>query len=295
MITLFLGNGINLTEEVSIGWDPLLTSIQSEPSKDISAVLGTTLRFEYIDCKSEKKTIEIKRAIAQVLSGKAAEIVNKPKSIHQKIMALPINTILTTNYDYSLELAAVSSFMPSNTSAERFYSFRRFQEAGGKHVYHIHGECLYPSTICLGYEHYAGMLEKMRGSLVRTTHTKENPSLRFHLYDVLKGYSPPSSEWYYRIFTDDICFLGFGFGSSEADIWWLLSYRSQLIKKYEGLLGNHLYVLDATPDKKAQRKEEVAKRRVLEAFGIEIIRLKGRTYRQKYHSALRLLEELSNG
>ena len=292
-IILFIGNGINRVEGVAISWDDLLGDLSSEKTRILSDYLGMTLRFEYIDAVSPNKAIDIKRAVAKKTQETALQIIQKKHSIHKRVMLLPVQTILTTNYDYSMELSADSSFQPLYSTKERLYSFYRKQCVADKTVYHIHGECLYPQSICLGFEHYAGILEKMRSRLVLNTKTKAAGNNRFHIYDVLQGLSSPDDAWYYEFFRNNIYFLGFGFDQSEEDIWWLITYRKRLKDMYPDLVKNKLVLLDTTPKNKLKEPKEEAIRKVLVAMDVEIEEQTGRTYREKYMSALAYLGSIA--
>lgn len=290
MAILFVGNGINRNEGISVSWDELLKKLYAESTSDISDALGMTLRYEYIDSETATTGINLKKKISSSIRRTSRKIIKKPASIHQELMGLPFDCILTTNYDYALELSVDTSFSPEYHTREVIYSFRRYQESAGKRVYHIHGECKYPRSICLGFEHYAGMLEKMRAPIVKSTKKELGGEHIFHLYDVLNDLEAIGEEWYYRIFTDDIYFLGFGFDQSEEDIWWLLTYRRRLLKEYPNLIKNKIYLLDITLDDERNSTLERAKQKVLESMRVEIIHCMGNTYPEKYQNALKHLK-----
>ena len=94
------------------------------------------------------------------------------KSIYKCLLELPVEEFITTNYDYAIEKVLESTFVPRYVTRERLYSRYRTQSAGGKTVTHIHGECAYPESICLGFEQYAGTLEKIRSMLTTSTEVK---------------------------------------------------------------------------------------------------------------------------
>ena len=289
-ITLFIGNGINYADKVAISWGNLLASICSEDTESISETLGMTLRYEYIDAVSPSKSVEIKRDVAKKTAEKSKDITNKKNSFHERIMKLPVETVITTNYDYSLELSVDAQFTPTQNTKEKLYSFYRKQMVDETTVYHIHGECRYPYSICLGFEHYAGMLEKMRNKIVARTAEKDT-NKRFHLFDVISGLSKSDGAWYYNFFTNNIYFLGFGFDPSEEDIWWLITYRRSIQEQYPDLVKNKLILLDVATSKEKKKPKEKDIRRVLKAMGVEIMNLDGRTHREKYKSAMAILEQ----
>ncbi|WP_258197864.1 SIR2 family protein [Pseudomonas capeferrum] len=69
--------------------------------------------------------------------------------------------ILTTNYDFTIEEAfAGPLYNPSFLYPESRYSlFRRYQ-AATRDIWHIHGDSARPSSMVLGYDQYAGSLQK---------------------------------------------------------------------------------------------------------------------------------------
>ena len=160
-------------------------------------------------------------------------------------MEIAPEVLLTTNYDYFLELAADSNFIPGQASTrETLYSKERFRCSGGHRIYHIHGETSVPSSICLGYRQYVGSIQHIRSELTKAAVRKEN---RYHLYAVLKGYEAPiPNRWYYHFFTDDLYILGFGLDAAEQDIWWLLNYRAEQMRMHPGLITNKITYLETS-------------------------------------------------
>lgn len=170
------------------------------------------------------------------------------KIIHEKLMDVAPKILLTTNYDYFLELAADPNFKLGRASTrETLYSKERFRDSGGHRIYHIHGEASAPSSICLGYGHYVGSIQYIRSELTKAATKKEH---LYHLYAVLKDYEKPvPNRWYYYFFTADIYILGFGLDAAEQDIWWLLNYRAELMRTRPGLITNKIVYLEtSSPD-----------------------------------------------
>jgi len=289
MAVLFVGNSINRYEKVSCSWDELLKNLFPEPTEDISKAYGNTMRYEYIDSNLKESGFELKKKIAQKLSRPAKKIRKKPESVHKTLMQLPFSSIITTNYDYSLEYSADPNFKPQYTTTEREYSFRRYQEAQGKRVYHIHGEVAYPASILLGFEHYAGTLEKLRSAIVKSTSKALGGEHKFVLYDVLNDLSPIGNEWFYSFFTEDVYFLGFGFDASEQDIWWLLSYRKRFEREHPGLAKNRLVYLDMH----SCEEDSTVLRKMLKSFGVEVVPCYAESYDERYEKAMTFLKAVN--
>ena len=215
MAVIFLGNGINQNEGLVYSWDKLLDKA-IEPSKRTSSTktlsgtaatggikrpkvegLSMTMGFELLEFFAVDKCIvnngyQLKKRIANTIIDKIGERTKEKgfdwnKTIHARIMRLPVKTYFTTNYDYALEQSIDPDFNRQSTTQEITYSRMRFQTANvegiDKKIYHVHGEVKAPNSICLGFEHYSGTLEKMRYDLVRSTKKKDDSQDKheFHL------------------------------------------------------------------------------------------------------------------
>lgn len=202
MSVIFAGNGINQNEGLVYSWEELLDRAvdPSLPEKtSVEAVqmdvrkkmerpkaegISMTMWFEFlefftVDNGIVKNGYELKKRIAKTIqSGIRRRVEEKDFSqnstVHAQIMRLPANAYLTTNYDYTLEQSVSPDFKRRPSTKELEYSRMRYQTVEidelEKMVYHIHGELQAPNSICLGFEHYSGSLEKMRSDLLRGTH-----------------------------------------------------------------------------------------------------------------------------
>ena len=254
MSVLLVGNGINRYAGIVPGWYDLFANAVKVDGFHVKRSLSPTLEYELntqtiLDADRTKKPNDIKRDIATYLTNIQKTL---PKDwdevIHKKLMEVAPPILLTTNYDYFLELAADPDFKLGRASTrETLYSKERFRESNGHRIYHIHDELSAPSSICLGYEHYVGSIQHIRSELTKSAAEKEN---QYHLYAVLKGYEKPiSNRWYYHFFTDDLYILGFGLDASEQDIWWLLNYRADQMRTHPGLITNKIIYLEtSSPD-----------------------------------------------
>ena len=88
-------------------------------------------------------------------------------SFIKKFVELPINIILTTNFDYAIERTITPSFCFEDnkgniaTYNETFRSTIRHTKLDDKKIFHIHGELGLEKTICLGTFHYMANLTKI--------------------------------------------------------------------------------------------------------------------------------------
>ncbi len=301
MSVLLLGNGVNQAEGLSPDWNDLLKRIAREygfaPEKSLSNTLGYELLENQILRKHPGLSMtEIHRRIADGVATK--EMMRRTDwtdTVHRRLMQLPVRTVLTTNYDYALERSVDPAFRPAYNTRETTYSLRRFQRAGERIVYHIHGECGYPRSICLGFEHYAGSLQRIREGIVGATALTKEAGAKGHTYllaDVLNGLTPkPEPGWIYDFFTEDVYILGLNLDACEIDLWWLLSYRAK--QKSMGKLDvpNRIAYLDVSiPQDDAGTESIRRRRRLLEAFDVSHIACKGAGYPEKYDYACKWLK-----
>lgn len=253
MNVLLVGNGINRYARIVPGWDKLFANAVKVEGFQVKRSLSPTLEYELnthtiLDIDNSKNASDIKRDIARYLTDIQKKLPKDWKNtIHEKLMQVAPEIILTTNYDYFLEYAADPDFKPGKASTrETLYSKERFRESGEHRIYHIHGEIAVPSSICLGYGHYVGSIQYIRSELTKAAISKEN---HYHLYAVLKGYEKPvPNRWYYHFFTDDLYILGFGLDAAEQDIWWLLNYRAEQMRTHPDLITNKItYIETSSP------------------------------------------------
>lgn len=317
---LLLGNGINLNEGFTKKWETLLADVAENFGCAFESSLSNALTYEMVESQILKtqdgKTVhEIRRKIAEGLETKKLKDMKTAAdwkdTLHARLTALPVKAILTTNYDYALERSLEPRFRPRYNTRETTYSLYRYQEAGKRRIYHVHGESGYPSSICLGYGQYAGTLQRIREQIVRSTKS-EGEGHSYLLADVLKKLTKqPENDWIFDFFLENVYILGLSLDVSELELWWLLSYRSsQLISKRLPIANRIVYldtgsdeVEDAMPDctqpdcaykQQALAVKKVARARkkaLLEAFHVEYYMCRGSGFPEQYEDALSWLKK----
>jgi hypothetical protein len=230
---ILIGNGLNRCYLGAIPWDSLLQNIANDYGVSFNRENPFPLEFESIvnqilsGQKSPSDSIygELKQRIAHAVNEQQPE----GESLHELFTnQLPINHILTTNYDYMLERSYSNiwtSYQLEKEAKETKYSLYRHTKIGPKSFYHIHGEARYPSTLCLGFEHYAGYLTKMREYL------RAAPNMSDRVRHVEQ---PNERSWLELFFSHDIYIVGLTLDSCEIDLWWLLTYRAYLYYSNDG-------------------------------------------------------------
>lgn len=291
---LLIGNDINnVTNNRS--WEELLLEITTFLNvKDEISNMKTKpfpLLYEEIFLRALAKGRNpegpLKREIAKLVS----EI--KPNFIHKRIMSLDLPNILTTNYEYSLQQASKSTpkaFSNIGHIDESTYSVFRHNKTSKSNIWHIHGECNYPKTITLGFEHYGGMLQQIRNYVVTGTRYKSKEKNLDGLIQRLRSNNLQFHSWIDFFFTDDIHILGLSLDTSEIDLWWLLTYRARQKAQYKKFDNQIFYYYPGNLHDTIKNKLQL-----LEANGVTPIRINGKDKAGYYTSILNIIVKVIDG
>ena len=232
--TLLVGNGLNRCLESSISWGDLLKDIATEYGVNYNGEIPMPLEFESIVNQYLKKQSNPSDKVYLDIKEKIADKLNYAKlpegAIHKDLQSLQIESILTTNYDNLLEYVFNPEYSYKGKKTNK-YLFDAISIQKGISFFHIHGHADSPKTICLGYEHYMGVVENMRSVI----NSKNVGSGNMKIIDTLLGNSKPRYTWDEKFYTDNISIIGLGLSESEVDLWWLLSHRAYLY--YSNLCG----------------------------------------------------------
>ena len=226
---LLVGNDIN-NLGAGYSWHDLLNDLISfVGAEDSIQPLGEQfpLFYEeiwaYAGSRGKVKEADVKEYIA-------SKVIEMPQNdLHSKIASLPVTEILTTNYEFTLE-KGFSGDRPSFSNAgiiqEQRYSLFRKTLSKGKSFWHIHGDAQRPSSMALGYEHYAGYLQHMRNYVADGVRYEKVSfeALTKRLRDSLDF---QHSSWVDFFFTHDVHIVGLGLDFVEIHLWWLLTYRAR--------------------------------------------------------------------
>ena len=230
---LLIGNGINNIDN-SYTWSDLVN--------DLIAYVGATDHIRAVDKPfpllyeeifahwvrdRHREELELKERVAALIAK------FQPNEIHRRIMGLELKNILTTNYEYTLEMAtglkSKGALTNSGVVRETLYSLFRCIQVEQARVWHIHGEQRAAHSIALGYEHYGGYLQRMRDYVVTGTgnsYKRSFDSLEKRLKKGVIGFD----SWIDFFFLQDINIIGLSLDFVEMHLWWLLTYRAR--RKY---------------------------------------------------------------
>lgn len=284
--TLLIGNGLNRTLKSSISWEDLLDDIANEYGVEHIDNLPMPLEFERIVNtilrKSSNPSSQIYNDIKKKIANKVQDKKLPANAIQHELCAIPVNAIITTNYDYLLENAYNQDFSykdakdKSNSSLKYLWDPTSVQQ--GTKFYHMHGAASSSASICLGYEHYMGIIEKLRGKL----NTREgNYKDEMKIKRIIMGEDEPTNCWGELFYTTNIDIIGLGLTTVESDIWWLLTHRASIyytnycnMRKY---MKNQITYYDVIDDLETSNLKDGQRQR--QKLYVATLSVMGREYR----------------
>lgn len=258
--TLLIGNGLNRCLEHSISWGDLLAEIASNYGVHYNGGIPMPLEFESIVNQILRNQADPSTAIYTEIKKAVAEKVKNTKlpnnAIHHQLVTLPVSAIMTTNYDNLLEYV-YNPLYTYQGQKNKTYLFEATSVLNNVPFFHIHGHADSPRTICLGYEHYMGVVENLR----REINTEEKGiSGKMKIREVLVDPSKRTYTWYERFYTDNIHIVGLGLSESEADLWWLITHRAYLYYTnyydVKSALNNQITYYDIVDPQKVDEKAQ---------------------------------------
>jgi hypothetical protein len=235
--SLLLGNGINNVDGDN-SWDQLIHKIgdfcKIEFKIDADRKKHFPLLYEEIFLCTARKTGMTELRLKKFIGTQVSTV--KGNDLHEKFRSLRTTDILTTNYEFSI--AGQPPTANSGIIQETRYSIFRHYRIGNKKVWHIHGDCMYPQTINLGFEHYVGQLQMIRNYVVSGPEYKgmsNNP-----LIHRLNNNEFRYLSWIDLFFKTDLHIIGLTLDYVETDLWWLLTYRARLIIEKRHRINNRI-------------------------------------------------------
>ena len=223
-----IGNGINRVASSHISWGDIILRLSKKPglSNISDNIESRPFTFVFDEARLKVKH-QLKRSKTGVTGFIAKEIGKLATSdVHRRLFSIGFRHILTTNYDYAIEGAYKNSDGKPVDSISRKYNLFRRRTCGNTNVWHIHGEAEYSPSIIMGYDRYAGTLQRMRQYLktgYRGYHSPFKKQCRdFDSKDRGLVYS-----WIDIFLRDDIHIIGLTLDYSEIDLWWILYEKAR--------------------------------------------------------------------
>lgn len=222
---ILLGNGINNLSVHRKSWSDLLNDIVSLCGNTISIKnKSLPILYEEAFLKAARSSGKLERNLKREIAGIISGVAQNP--LHDRLLQLRINDIITTNYDYTLEDSLINSGfgLSGGNKSEREFNIFRFNEINDRRFWHIHGEISSPQSIVLGFDHYCRQTHQVEEYLT----TRYNSKFSIPFIDRYNENLMTNDSWIDLFFTSNIHIIGLSLGFEETDLWWLLTQRARL-------------------------------------------------------------------
>ncbi len=248
---LLLGNGLNRVYG-GASWEGLLDMInRTEYTRDQVKEIPMPMQAVLLSGDHVESSLkELKQELTKYESHPWLE------EQLRKLLSMPFDCILTPNFTYELECAVDPEFLsspvrhrryqrhtPAVSRAERQFMLHTYYQlpapGGSVPVFHIHGEARKPESVILGHFYYGNLLFCYDSYLTKRAPGGTYPSGQPDL---------TVQSWLDYFILGDVYSIGFGFDTSELDLWWLLCR-----KKRERADHGALYFFDPEREKTRTR------------------------------------------
>lgn len=228
---LLLGNGLNIAYG-GLSWGSMLRKIATNKRIAPDDLRGP-MPLRAILLTENRTNLQMKDYLKNIFSDE-----NQPEQNEalQAYLSMGFDHILTTNFTYELEIAALGGttvtepqikrmmrHTPAVKRAESTYFLHTYHECVFREklnrIWHIHGEARKVGSVILDHNDYISLWSR-----VILYVDGRYPS---YLQDRRKGKLPAINSWVDAFILGDVYVLGFGFDLSEYDLWWLLDRKSR--------------------------------------------------------------------
>ncbi len=288
--TLLLGNGLNRTLKDGFSWAEMMGRLGSKHSDEESVPFP--IQFEEIaasrGCMIGRRGSDPYMELREEISRMIGNFEPKPGKAHLAFSNIKVNNVITTNYDSVFEAVYGAERVKGNPGSSRNV-LDPIYGADGISFYHAHGLASWKNTLCLGHEHYASLISKIRKEFFSEG---DDDKFRENLTSLAKGERKPKGIWPELLFTSDVAIVGLGLDYCEIDLWWLLSMRAALfspnrkMSEYENRIV--YYQVDSGKNKSLYDQEKSA---VLESLGVEVVAISGDGYVSAYEKMAKCIDK----
>lgn len=278
MHCLLLGNGINRAA-LQKDWTQILRELARQfNAEDLTLHLDKkplSMFIEELCARSDGLFRDTEHTVKAAFAALLEQI--SPVEAHERICSL-FKVIMTTNYDFTIEEALAGPLHHSAFLApESRYSLFRRHRAAGVDVWHVHGDVGRPTSMVLGFDHYAGSLQKIRNYLtdgieVKKARHKVSSPVKNGIFDFTA--SREIYSWVDYFLRDHIHIVGLGMDFTEIDLWWLLLHKRRRLHQTGKVFFYHLEA--------GNQPAETPITSLLRSFNVEIIPVSAPTWTECY-------------
>lgn len=217
---LFIGNGVAMRMGAAKSWDKIIADLAEQYLSHADS--GPLKKLPYnmqIVAATHDTVDESMVELCQKLRGITLD--EKQKAFGRRILSLPFERIITTNYTYELE----RSVSENKTFRCRYFEKKRERDMSlfgyipvtfgeeEKQIWHIHGHACAPNSVIMGHYFYGKLLSSIQSYI--------STMLKGWRMRQILGHDFEIRSWVDSFMTDDVYMVGFGMDLCEADIWWL--------------------------------------------------------------------------
>lgn len=217
---LFAGNGVAMRIGAANKWDDIIAEFAKKYVPMIDKELLKKLPYNMQIVAATHDNVDKSMVeLCQKLRGITLD--EKQKAFGRRILELPFDRIITTNYTYELE----RSVSENKTFRCRYFEKKRERDMSlfgyipvtvgeeEKQIWHIHGHACAPNSVIMGHYFYGKLLSSIQSyisTMLKGWRMRQNLGHDFEI-----------RSWVDSFMTDDVYMVGFGMDLCEADIWWL--------------------------------------------------------------------------
>ncbi len=268
---LLLGNGIQRSFfSGALSWESFLEqmTINERITKE-TKISGIPFGLEVVLRTKDN----VDKQIKSIAGNLDEEIADEEYTSELKgLLSLGFDEIITTNYDFHLESAALGikklneyqyKKMTKNQKpgkrAEGKYFIHTAQVVSmpGKtkpiRIWHVHGHVRNTDSMVIGHYYYGNLIYKYKEYLDKMMNQYEKA------YD--GGSVLNYDSWIDAFITGDVYILGFGLDFSEIDLWWLINRKA---RESAGVKGKTVFYGPT------ETQGFDAKKELLAAYGVDV-------------------------
>ena len=217
---LFAGNGVALRMGAANKWNEIIAEFAEEYDPQLDRKLLKKLPYNMQIVAATRDNVD-KSMVELCQKLKEITLNEEQKAFGKRILSMPFDRIITTNYTYELE----RSVSENKVFRCRYFEKKRERDMSlfgyipvtigeeEKQIWHIHGHACAPNSVIMGHYFYGKLLS----------------SIQSYIPKMLKGWRMRQNidgdfeirSWVDSFMTDDVYMVGFGMDLCEADIWWL--------------------------------------------------------------------------
>lgn len=225
---LLVGNGVAMNMGVAKQWTEIIEECAkgnvSIPDKSELQKLPFNMQIvAATNDNVDKSMVDLCRKLKDIA------LDEEQKAFGKKILDLPFDRIITTNYTFELERSVSDNKTfrcryPRNIKHKDSdmtlfgYILVKVGESE-KQIWHIHGHACAPNSVIMGHYYYGKLLSKIQQYIPNMLKGVRQSAFYKKTFEI--------RSWVDSFMTDDVYIVGFGMDLCEADIWWLVCCKKR--------------------------------------------------------------------